>query len=86
MDANGIPKTMTCTRVEPFTNLKGETPEERGATRYLGTYLSFLGWAEQERVTIRSLRKLSREIMKIPYESEVSKLPKPCSRVGAVHF
>ena len=56
MESNGRLKQMECTRVEPFQNPKGKTPEERGATRYLGAYLSYLGWEEQEKVTIKAIR------------------------------
>ena len=55
MGADGTLATMNCTRVEPFHNPKGKTPEERGATKYLGTYLSFLGWNEQKQTTLRDL-------------------------------
>jgi hypothetical protein len=43
MDWNGGLKHMECTRVEPLANPEGKTAEERGATRYLGAYMSFLG-------------------------------------------
>ena len=36
MDAKGELKCMTCARVQPYYNEEGESPEERGATRYLG--------------------------------------------------
>ena len=48
MDSNGRLKHMQCTRVEPFANPEGKTAEERGATRYLGAYMSFQGWDKKE--------------------------------------
>jgi len=59
MESHGRLRTSTCTRVEPFPNPGGDTPEERGSTRYLGTYLSFLGWSEQESRLLRSVRRIT---------------------------
>jgi hypothetical protein len=65
MDSNGRLKHMECTRVEPFANPEGKTAEERGATRYLGAYMSFLGWGEQERVTTKAIRNFQIQISRI---------------------
>jgi hypothetical protein len=65
MDSNGRLKQMECTRVEPFANPKGKTAEDRGATRYLGAYMSFLGWEEQERVTIKAIRNFHIQLSRI---------------------
>jgi hypothetical protein len=65
MDSNGRLKHMACTRVEPFSNPRGKTAEERGATRYLGAYVSFLGWEEQESVTIKAIRNFQKQISRI---------------------
>ena len=65
MDSNGRLKHMACTRVEPFANPKGKTAEERGATRYLGAYVSFLGWKEQESVTIKAIRNFKIQLSRI---------------------
>ena len=48
MDSNGRLKQMECTRVEPFANPKGKTAEDRGATRYFGTHMLFLGWEDKK--------------------------------------
>jgi hypothetical protein len=51
--------------VEPFANSKGKTAEDRGATRYLGAYVSFLGWKEQESVTIKAIRNFRIQLLRI---------------------
>jgi hypothetical protein len=44
---------MTYTRTKPIDNPTGETPEQRGATRYLGAMVSFAGFHEQERSLLK---------------------------------
>ena len=65
MDSFGRLRHMECTRVEPFENPKGKTAEERGATRYLGAYVSYLGWGEQEKVTIAAARNFRINISRL---------------------
>ena len=48
MNADGVVCTKECTGVLPWYNDKGKTDEEKGATRYLGVYLSFAGWQVQQ--------------------------------------
>ena len=45
----GVSSEMECSRCAPACDLDAASPEGRGATRYLGIYLSFLGWTEQQR-------------------------------------
>ncbi len=45
---SGRLENMTCTPCMPVYNERGETPEEKGNTRYLGVYISFADeWREQ---------------------------------------
>jgi hypothetical protein len=45
---SGRLENMTCTPCMPVYNSKGDTPEEKGNTRYLGVYISFADdWREQ---------------------------------------
>ena len=62
MNAEGVLKKMTCTRAEPVDYPKGRTPEDRGATRYLGVYFSFAGWQEQQRQVEKNAQNLTRAI------------------------
>ena len=55
MNAMGKLVRMSCTRVEPFHDPAGDTPETRGATRYLGVMISFTGPFEQRRATARRI-------------------------------
>ena len=66
MDANGTLRRMVCTRVEPFPKPDGKTPEERGATRYLGTYVTFQeGWVEHKLKCIKDIQGLGRTITRM---------------------
>jgi hypothetical protein len=51
INPSGQLELMTCSPCAPVADPDGKTPEERGATRYLGVYLSFTGWEEQIRQT-----------------------------------
>ena len=63
MDLRGVTKCAPRTRVEPFFNRDGDSAEERGATRYLGVYLSFAGWQVKKEVLLRMTRALNFETM-----------------------
>ena len=47
-NADGVMSTMECTGVLPKYNEHGKTDEEKGATRYLGVFLSYDGWQVQQ--------------------------------------
>ena len=61
MDAKGRLMSMECTRVEPYHFPKGETWEERGATKYLGVLSSFAGWEEQRKDILKMNKAITFE-------------------------